>query len=60
MCMYVKSGQLGAAAMGLYTHAIHRLIHRMWINSDTMHNLIHMVASLLFSANRKNAVEQVT
>ena len=74
MCLYGKSGQWGAAAMGLYPHAIHRVIHRMWIKSVTIHmliprmwithdfvdNLIHRVASLWFSAHRKNAVEQVT
>lgn len=60
--------------MGLYPHAIHRVIHRMWIKSvithmlilrmwithDFVDNLIHRVASLWFSAHRKNAVEQVT
>ena len=53
--------------MGLYPHAIHRLIHRMWIKSATIHmviprmwithdfvdNLIHRVAFLWFSAHRK-------
>ena len=26
--------------MGLYPHAIHRLIHRMWIKSATIHMVI--------------------
>ena len=53
--------------MGLYPHAIHRLIHRMWIKSATIHmviprmwithdfvdNLIHRVASYGFLPTAK-------